>query len=187
MTYPTPAQCKAYMAISGAGEDTAITQILDGIITEIEIITNRTFVSQAATRSFGDEAPTITKLGRVLTFHEDLVSVTTLTNGNGTVIAATNYDLVPPSGPPYYQLILRPMATERFSVGADGTRITLNGSWGTTAACPKDITLAILELVNLSHKGRADGPAPIIEKGMIIDKSHWPDRIIRIIDSRTRS
>lgn len=179
MTYPTTDQCITYIDIAGASEDTEIGWIRDGIVAQIEQHTGRVFVSGASTKNFPDRLPYVTRRGRVLSFLDDLVSVTSLTNGNGTVLAASDYDLWPVSGPPYIQAIIRNNSNVRFAVGSDGTRIVLVGSWGYSAACPASIFLVILELVHLSYSARHDGSGmTITAKGSIVDKGLWPPRVL---------
>jgi hypothetical protein len=175
------------MGVSGATEDTTITQLLNDAIAQIERETLRTFVAAADTREYPKRPPYVTLRGTMLTPGDDFVSVTTLTNGNGEVIAATDYYLLPIGKTPYYQIQLKQSATERFSVGSDGTLIELVGSFGFSAACPADIFRVILELVSLGFAGRAEGSGQeITSKGTLIDKAAWPDWMVESVNRYVR-
>lgn len=187
MAYPTVANYKTYGGIVGASEDAAILQILDGTIKTVEKYCNRTFVTNAVTRNISDRQPWVTLGRRMLSFFEDVASITSITNGDGTLLTTADYDLIPISGPPYHQALLRSSSGIRWQVGSDGTRIAVVANFANSATCPDDIFLVILELVDLSHAGRADGAGTtLLPRGGVIDKAQWSERILRVLDANRR-
>jgi len=187
MTYPSVAQCKVYMNITDGGDDTTIAQVLADSIAQVERETLRTFVASAQTRNYRAVAPYVTQRKTMLTMKEDLVSVTSLTNGDGVVIAASDYQLLPVKGAPFYQIWLLPSASVVFNIGSDGTLIALAGSFGFSAACPGDIFRVILELTDMGYASRSQGSGQeITSRGTIIDMSVWPDWMVESVDRYVR-
>jgi hypothetical protein len=185
MAYPTLDQVKAWIVT--AGDDTNIRFILDGIIAAVEQYCGRSFITNTVTQEYPARAPYVTQSRTLLTMFEDLTSVTSLTNGDGTVIAAADYELIPPDGPPYYQIRLKPQSGEIFQEDTDGTLIELVGNLAYSATCPDDIFTAILNLVDLTYAGKQDGAGTsVTAQGVIIDKSVWPKSITDILDRRKR-
>ncbi len=189
MAYPTLNQVKAYIPIAGDTENVKLTQMLDGAITAVEQDTGRLWVATTATRNFRAEHPFVTQHRTMLSFFEDLATITSITNGDGTVLAAADYDAIstPGTTTPFYQIHIRNTSNVRWQNGADGTRIAIAGKWGYSEACPDDIFLAILELVHLSQAAQADGSGlTITPRSGIIDKGQWPPRVLRTLDNRRR-
>jgi len=185
MAYPTLAQCKAFMGVAGAGDDIPIAQILAAVVEQVEQYCARVFVAGAATHTYPVSSPWVSRDLLTLYLFRDLVSVTTLTNGDGVVIAAANYDLR--DDEPYHKIVLREGLGYRWASDGLSTPITVLGSWGYSAACPADIFLAIMELVGTSYRGLSDGSGTqLTAKGAIIDKSTWPKRILRVLDLKAR-
>lgn len=68
-----------------------------------------------------------------LTFDEDLLEVTTLTNGDGTTIASNQYLLDPYNHTPYYQLKIKRSSSVAWMVNTDGDFervVSVLGVWG---------------------------------------------------------
>jgi len=186
MAYPTLSQVKAYMGVSGAGDDVPLAQILAGVVKQVESFCGRVFVAAAATRTFPVKPPYVYN-GLVLNLFADLVAVTTLTNGDGDVIPAAAYYLHEPNRVPYYQVRLLPESGYVFQSDGAGTAISLAGSWGYSTTCPEDVFLAIMEMCADAHGSRADGAGTQVSyQGTIIDKSKWGDNVLRVLEGRKR-
>lgn len=186
MTYPTKAECKTYAGIVGATHDTTIDQILAHIIKAVETHTNRLFVAASVTKTFKVRHPFVTRKGMRLNLFRDLVSITTLTNGNGDVIASGDYDLFPEV--PYYRIDLRRGKGNWFQSDGEDTSISIAGSWGYSTACPADIFLEIMRLVRLTFEARSDGEGVFVTRqGTIIDRAQWPKSTLEILDGKART
>ena len=159
MAYPTTANFKTWKGISGSGEDTQIGWDLEAAIALLEKSTGRKFISSSATRKFFGRAPWVGLRRRRLFFHEDNLTITTLTNGDLTVITATYYQLLGVVGH-YHGLELLSGAPYRFAEGADGTLITVAGTWGyldSDGNCPDLVFDAILQVCDVYYRARAQG------------------------------
>lgn len=112
--------------------DTTDDSVIEGIIEDasrlIDRSTGRFYFASTETRYF--DRPN----DSVLWLDEDLLSVTTLTNGDGTVIASTAYLLQPYNGPSHYAILLRPAQGAIWimntTAGDNFKAATVLGSWG---------------------------------------------------------
>lgn len=161
MAYPTLAEFKSYLGVSDTTEDTLLTALLDAAKSDVERYCGRTFVAGSASRLFPVAAPWVQGRRR-LTFFEDLASISSLTNGDGQVIGAAEYDLMPVRGAPYYGLVIQEESAYRFDTDGAGTPITVAGSWGYAAACPKAVWLLIQELAATFYRARSMGMMGVV-------------------------
>lgn len=140
MAYATVAELKIYLDIAGSGDDTLLSDLLDAATAQIDRQTNRTFTAASSTRYYDLDAVE----GQDLLLDEDLISITTLTNGDGTSLAATTYWLIPRNtGPPYHMIRLK--SDYSWSFDSDG-EVSVLGSWGYAASVPGDIAQACKRL-----------------------------------------
>lgn len=101
--YTTVAKVKTYKDTSLNVDDGLILDMIRQASREIENITNRWFYPRVVTETY--DTP---RMGASLRFTHDLLELTTLTNGDGTVITSADYKLYPLNGYPKNELILLP-------------------------------------------------------------------------------
>lgn len=184
MAYPTLAQVKTRLGIPDTTEDTTITQILNGAIDTAEKHCGRVFVAANATINYDAVAPYVTKNKRVLHLFADLVSITTLTNGDGSVIASSDYRSWPFTTP-YYEIELDRRSGLIFT---DATQpISVAGDWGYSASCPDAIFQAILDLCHYVYFGTHSGSGGANmqasrQTGMIVAPDVIPPKIEAVLD-----
>lgn len=147
MSYPTLADFKAFLGITGSGEDTQLTWALASGRNAIERACHRTFVAVSGTRRF--DRRSIFENGQVLALFRDFTAVTTLVNGDGVTV--TEYYTVPEDAP-YYALRLMPDAGITLREGTDGTLISMTADWGFSATCPDDVFKAMLLLARQNYE-----------------------------------
>ena len=155
MAYPTLSQLKAYLGVSDATDDTPLTQHLNAAIARMERETGRLFVAASSTVTYRGRRPFVSRDRRTLNLMRDLVSLTTLTNGDAIVITSTYYELVPFAAP-YHQVRLIQNAPYVFAESGN-TGIAVQGNWGYSTSCPNDVFLAIMELADYAYKLRSTG------------------------------
>jgi hypothetical protein len=137
---------------SDAGDDAVIEDVIEAASRFIDGKTERTFYARSETHYF-DATPE----DNVLWFDDDLISVTTLTNGDGTAIASTKYVLLPNNKTPKYGLKLLASSGISWLLTTAGDRekaITLTGSWGFAATAPHDIRFACYLIASNLYKRR---------------------------------
>lgn len=156
MAYPTKTELKAWLGISGSSEDTLLDQLLAYAVDYAERTAGRVFVSTTETRKFS--LGYVTQRGKRLNLFCDLVSVTTLTNADDTVLTASQYELVDVAAP-YYAIRIPPSAGVVFS-GVVRDYVTVAGVWGWSST-PEGIFNAILEIAAATYRARVSGSAPV--------------------------
>ncbi len=150
MAYATLAQAKTELGISGTGDDTILQEKLDAATIVIERETGWVFEAATLTRYFDSEAVE----GYVLWVGGDLVSVTTLTNGDddSTEIVTADYRLLPRNeGPPYYGIKMLVDTTTTWEFDIDG-EVSVLGTWGYSASPPDDIVQACVRLAGYYYR-----------------------------------
>lgn len=151
MSYAALADFKTYISEMTGGiqttftstENTLLQSFLDQADAEIDAHTGRSFGQGA-----NGHTHTYTKDdtdGRVLYLDADLVSVTTLTNGDGTTLTSSDYTLLPRNvsvtgqnayDGSYWGIELK--SDHEWAFSADGV-ISVNGRWGYMQGAPADI------------------------------------------------
>jgi len=151
MAYATLADLKQYRP--GASTSTTDDALLSACLTRaqayIENECGRTFEASAAlTRYY---RPADVEDGR-LYLDRDLLTVTTLTNGNGTVLGSATYVLEPRNSPPYKRIRLKSTYFWEFT-DAD-SEISVAGTWGFSTVPPADIVQATIRLASFFYVGK---------------------------------
>jgi hypothetical protein len=131
-------------------DDATITALIDGVSRYVDRQTQRKFYPVISTNLY--DIPR----GRSIVLNADLLEVTTLSNGDSSVIASTDYVLDMANLTPYYRLVLRgnsavywyPSATGNYQqaislLGWYGYHSNYSGAWvlaGTLGAAITDTT-----------------------------------------------
>lgn len=162
MAYTGIAQVKEYLGISST--TTTEDALLNGLISRAESIidsfTGRHFEAETATRYFDSDSVDGQDLWLL---GEDLLTITTLTDGEGTEIAAANYRLFPRNSSPKYRVRLDEDYSWDFT--DDDSEISIAGTWGYTATPPADIEHACIRLAAFLYRQKdtsADIDRPLI-------------------------
>ncbi len=146
MSYPTLSDLKTYLDVSSASDDALLTQILDAVVSYVEVATDRHFVAKT------------NQVWRVPRYHitptyivvgTDIRAIpasATLTGDDGGTITAA--DMVLPAVPSRVVYV---------DTGALSVKhyATLSGvTTGYTATCPEDLRLAIMRLAGHWYRAR---------------------------------
>lgn len=210
MAYITPSDLDTYInTLTGgtpaaySGAETALLQTLcDEAQAEIDRVTLRTFEGYTATRYFlssglqynqrAELQYTVSDVTstRVVQLDEDLLSVSSITNGdsNNTVVNSGDYWLLPMNRTPYYAVQLKPNAT---SIGAwesaGGNRIVITGTWGFSPTAPADIKRLAKRLAYFYFQKRAQtGEKQTFGGTLVQDASEYPADIKHALARFTR-
>jgi len=214
VAYTTLAELKIYLDISTGttGDDDLLERFLTVAQQEIEDITGTVFESSAATRVYKSDAlrdipvgsqvtnPSLPGGGvggfswdwpgsgvrgyRVLKLDRDLLSITTLTNGDTNTISSTGYWLEPRNDPPYRYIRLR--TSEQWAFETDG-EISILGVWGKSTAPSASIVQANLELAAYLYKAKDSQIFDVTatpELGIITVPKGFPQHVRVILEQR---
>jgi len=172
--------------IQSADEDGYIERLIARAGAFIDDQTGRQFEAAAETRYFDPTDPLVVD-GAYLYLDKDLVSVTTLTNGDADVLTVTTEYLLLPinDGPPYRAVKLVYSGGIFWTYEDDPEKaISLLGSWGYQAAVPTSISEAGALLSAYYYRARKAGPdqdRTIIANGTVIAPSSVPGLVEEMI------
>ena len=187
---------KAYglpKALNNEADDTVISMLIDSASREADHIMRRTFYPTTGVHYFdtpiANQTPPIgnyltspTNPADTIMFDDDLQSLTGITNGDGTVLDASMYILIPYSGAPYYAVKLRPTAGVAWNTNAGDPlgAVQISGKWGADEAAPSDIQEAVMMIVKNAYNRRfgdnTSGKSIITSGGVIVTPEDIPDK-----------
>lgn len=158
--YCTAQEFKDYLKVESFEivDDGVIDDIITAASRLIDTHCGRTFYARGETRYFdipGAGGPLDVEYydnrkggggRRTLWFDDDLISITSASNGNGDVIASSSYNLHPANVSPKYALTLKRSSSVAWEVDSAGEWervIAISGSWGyCNASSPADYIAA---------------------------------------------
>lgn len=166
--------------------------VVDALITQasrwIDKHTGRRFYSSTETHYF--DVPN----GRELLLDDDLISVTTLTNGDTTVLTTADYFLLPYNVTPYYAVKLKESSSYFWEWDSNANSekvITIAGAWGYSATCPAEIELACQLIVVNVYRNRfgtnQTGVATITGAGVVITPNDIPAAVLALLRAYIRT
>lgn len=187
--YATLAEFKLWADISSTNtdDDSVIEDIIEAASRYIDAETARTFYARTETRYYSIPG------GRQLDVDDDLLTITTLTNGDATTIAATEYNFIPKNVTPYRAIRLKDSSTDYWTFDSDGNSeyvISILGTWGYAATAPHDIRQACMMIATSMYKRRfgesTSSVATVTAAGVVITPQDVPSHAARIIRRYTR-
>jgi len=177
MAYIEVRDLRDYLGISGTSDDSLLVQLITSAQTAIDTFCNRTFESTAdTTRKFNAHTDTD---GLTLYFDDDLISITTLTNGDGDTIASSDYYLLPTNESPKYAVKLKGSSGISWECDDNGDceeAISVAGRWGFSTSPPEDIRQAAIRLASFYYRQKDAQLTDItaIEAGVVIQPEGMP-------------
>lgn len=187
MAYITLAELKEDLSVAEEADDFILEQKIDAAQDIIEHLTARVFEAATATRYYDwDDVD-----GLILWLGADLVSLTSVTNGDsdGTSISTDDITLLPRNeGPPYDRLRLDSGSTSTWDVDTDYW-IQVTGTWGWSAAAPDPIKQACLRLAAHMYRLRDSDVFDVVAfpgEGIMQIRSAIPADIQAVLDGYTK-
>lgn len=177
----------ARITSTDATDDGVIGNILDGVSRLIDNETRRTFYARTETHYY--DVPDDDTL---YILDDDLLTITTLTNGDATVLTTTDYILLPNNSSPKWGIKIKGSSTkcwEEDSNGDEEQAITILGTWGWSATAPADIKEACLEIAMAAYHRfgeNATSETTITSGGVVITPRDIPAGARAILDNYAR-
>lgn len=155
MAYATKAQVKEYLGVLAGttSEDDLLDSIIGRVQAFINSYTGRLFeAAEDTTRKF--DAKRDTSDNRLLLqFDHDLVSITSIMNGNGIAVNVGEYVLLPTNYTPKYAIRLKSSANKYWTYEDDPEEaITIVGRWCYSLTAPLDVEQAAVRLVSYIYR-----------------------------------
>lgn len=151
--YCTLAHVKAVGNITDTSDDALLAALITRASAMVDSYTRRRFYERTETRYY---TPGVDSTYQTLYLDEDLLSITTLTNGDGAVIPAAGYTLEPLNYTPKTRVTLNTAYSWAYAAENQIGVVSITGSWGycTAANCPADIVHAACRLTVWLYKQR---------------------------------
>ncbi len=187
--YTTVGAVKAYLRISGSGDDALLGELVTRASRLIDDHCGRWFSSEPQTRYYDAVGSHIT--GRLLFLDADLLSVTTLTNGDGTVIPSDDYILRPVNWPPYFGISLKASSNQYWTYSDDPEgAISVAGNWGYSSTPPEPIVHAAVRLATWLYRQRDTGgegaQVEVTERGVSVAPARLPRDVLDLLGPYVR-
>ena len=146
MAYVNYAELVNYRGNLTDGDKSLIEELIDRVTAFIERYTDRKFKADSDTTRYFDADKHVD--GSQLTFDEDIASITSITNGDSTTVASSNYVTLPRNETPYYGVkLLRSSGVVWTWTNDPEDAIQVMGKWGWSTTPPNDIKHATIRLV----------------------------------------
>lgn len=189
--YTTLAKIKSALRITStdATDDAVIEDMITQASRIIDAQTHRTFYARTETHYY--DAPAGASL---YIDDDDLLTITTLTNGDGSTIANTNYKLYPLNISPKWEIRLLGSSGVSWKPTASGDvngAIAIAGTWGFSSTTPADIESACNDIVISQYHRRfgenTGGAATVTGAGVVITPQDIPSSAWTIISTYRRA
>lgn len=135
------------MGVTSSSDDAFILDMIRKASAWTTDIAHRTFVPQIETRLY--DAPT----SRTLKLDRELLSLATLTNGDGTTVPPTDYLFAPANETPKHAIKLKTVSTVQWYTDTNASReqvISVAGVWGHTGDVHQSYADSWIALTTLS-------------------------------------
>ena len=188
MAYITTNDLKTYRDITGNTDDTLLGVLIADAQKIIDAYCIRTFEASADATRYLDAERDVD--GLTLRLDRDLCAITSITNGDGSVLAATDYVTEPRSSTPYWGIRLLRSSGHVWTYTDDPENaIKVIGKWAYSATAPADIAWATLRLAAYLYNQRAnagDLDRPILANNVTIMPARLPADIRAVLDAYKR-
>lgn len=190
--YATLAELRSDPALKlAAGEtadDTLLQALLDAVKQLIDSHTGRLFALSTDTTRHYDARQDVRGSGLYL--KEDLCQITSVTNGDGVVVAANEYTTTPKNATPYWKITLLGSGGKAWTYTDDPEdAIVIVGRWAYSVTAPNDIKRANIigaaALYRQSLSGDSDRPI-IAGGGTVIQPSQLPATFWTLVNPYVR-
>ena len=166
-----------------ARDDSVIEKCIEAASRKIDELVQSSFYARSETRFYNRPS------SRELMLDADLLSITTLTNGDGTEISSSEYFFEPRNGRYYFKIVLKQSSSVAWEDDSDGNServISVAGTWGRAASAPADIVEACKLLAHAAYQKRSgqsvEGIAHVTAAGVVISPKEIPETAMMIIE-----
>lgn len=179
VSYATLAELKTYLGISTTTDDTLLDDILVRTKAAIDAYTGRVFLASADTTHYLDACADVD--GRTLLLRGDCCAITTVTNGDTTVISSSYYVTEPRNSvTPYYAITLKSSAPYAWTYSTEPENaISVLGRWAYSTTPPGDIVQACLAWAKQEYRGKDSQTieAAYAEQGLVTVQPGIPKEV----------
>ncbi len=157
MAYTTTALLKSYMGITASTDDTLLSLCIDRAQATVESYTNRVFEASAdTTRKF---TPIVNTQWLGSGLYGDLISITSITNGDGSAVPTGSVVLLSPNRTPAWAVRIKESSGYVWKyTDTPEASVSIVGRWGYSLTAPANIIQATLRLASQMYRQRDGSP-----------------------------
>jgi hypothetical protein len=197
MAYADLADLKVYLKITSNSEDTMLELMLDAATEMIDTVCHRRFAPpQGQGQGQHDETFKFTPLSErsegnllddyTMNLGMDLLSLTSITNGDGTPIPVSGVVLLPSNTTPANMIRIKSSSGYFWTyIESPEESVSVTGRWAFSEHPPKNIEVACLRLAGYLYKQRELGPdsdrAVLSADGVVLAAPKIPGDILTIL------
>lgn len=153
MAYTTTADVKMYLGVTTSTDDTLIAGLVAQAEAAINAATQRIFDASTDSTHYLDAVADVD--GRTLLLRDDLASITSIVNGDGTTVTSGQYVTNPRNEAPYYSIRLLASSGVTWGYTTDPEdAIAVTGKWAYSTTAPYDIQQACTRLAAWMYRQR---------------------------------
>lgn len=188
--YATLTDLKTYLGVGTTADDALLSQCLTRAQGFIEAQTGRVFEASADSTRTLDAVADVWEdehgHARVLVLPADLCAITSVTNGDGVVVASSQYVTEPRDRTPWWALTLKSNATVTWTyTDAPEGAISIVGRWAYATSAPADVAQATVALAAYFYRQRgaeATGMEPVMSgSGVVMMPPRLPDVVKTVV------
>jgi len=186
MTYLVLEDLRGYLDIDLTSDNPLLQEAIEDAQSYIDSQTNRHFEAETDTRYYDKSARDPHDSHLLNLYGDDLLTVTTLTNGDSsaTAISSSSYWLVPRNeGPPYHGILLKTDGSDYWTWDTDYW-VSVAGTWGYSTTPPDDIRRAACILAAFFYRqkdAQMFDTTAIVESGAMVIPQGIPATVDRIL------
>jgi hypothetical protein len=185
MAYCLPTDVIKYLGIDSGDDGTLLTSLIAAAQSAIDAKCHRTFEAAADTVRHVDAAGDHLRGATLYINHVgELCQITTLKNGDGVIIAITDYVTTPRTAPPFYALRLKSKSGLLWRWDDDWEdAIEITGRWAYSITPPASIKQACIMLAAFYYRQK-DVPfqdVTAVEQGVVIRPVGMPAAIMPLL------
>lgn len=172
MAYCTVADVQEYLGIDDTSFEHVLTDMVAAAQSAIDSHCHRTFEASADTTRYFDAVGThIIARSLYIDAEDDLCAITTVTNGDGVVVASNEYTVYPRNETPYTEIRLLNSSGKYWTYSTDyENAISITGRWAYSTTAPAPIKQACISLAAFYYRQK-DQPfvdVTAIEAGVVM-------------------
>lgn len=197
VSYLTAADLKAHLGIVSSTDDAELSRLIGDAQKYIETQTLKVFEASADTTRYFDVDRHVLededgRRVRLWLDGYDLCQITSVTNGDGTTVASSQYVTEPRNETPYQALRLKQNASVAWTYSdTPEDAIAIVGRWAYSTSAPADVVMATRDLAVWLYRRRgqegASLDAPQVSpSGMMLFPAKVPDTVKMVIEKYQR-
>lgn len=189
MAYITLAELKQYLSIDTTTDDVLLEKLILSAQSAVDTYTKRTFEASADSTRYFHAINDVHDY--TLMLDHDLVSVTTVTNGDATTVNSSYYVLLPTNYAPKYAIQLKWSSPVVWTYSdSPENAISVTGKWAYSLTAPADVQQATKRLAAWFYRQKdtsSDGDrAMTTDGGTVIIPGNLPKDVTQLLKAYIR-